>query len=61
MTAMCFKIMGQRGRWYDVPAGGAAFYADEIDDTGPFLMTGPDFGCVLFEAGKPRSWGDRGD
>lgn len=59
-VAPCFKIKGQNGRYYDIPIAGAGFQADAPDHNGPFLMTGPDFGCLLFEQGKVRWWGDDG-
>jgi hypothetical protein len=61
MAAYCFKIKGQNGRWCEIPDGRAAFYADQIDANGPYLMTRPDFGCTLFEPGRPRFWGDDGN
>lgn len=59
--APCFKIKGQSGRYYEIDRDRAAFEAASPDDRGPFLMTGPDFGCMLFAAGRPRWWGDDGD
>jgi hypothetical protein len=56
----CFKIKGQAGEWFTIPIGRAAFHAP--DGTPPaYLMTGPNFGCTLFEEGRPRFWGDDGD
>jgi hypothetical protein len=46
-AAPCFKIKGQHGRYYEIRPDRAAFEAASPDHNGPFLMTGPDFGCRL--------------
>lgn len=64
--APCFKIKGYPAGdspgslMHSVDAGGAGFHDLLRAGQNAFLATGPDFGCVLFEAGKPRFWGDDG-
>lgn len=58
--APCFKIRGLAENWTSLDPTTAAFY-DPHPGPGSYLITGPEFGCVLFEPGKPRDWGDCGD
>lgn len=58
-AAPCFAISGQDGEWFALTTDSASFQASDAQPgQGPYLMTGPDFGCTKFVSGKPRFYGD---
>lgn len=65
--APCFKIKGYptgdvAGSLINsVTQTGAGFHDLLRAGQDAYLATGPDFGCTLFQFGKPRFWGDDGD